>query len=391
MPPSSRTMPRPAMLVACALVAVGCGSAPEAPRVVRLDSAGVELVVNRGGDRPAELAVERTFSVGGADTGPEAFFNVGRGAVAIDDAGLLYILDRGNHRVVVFDAEGIHVRTFGRQGGGPGELLWPMAIAAADDGSVGISDVGHRGLVRLTSTGEPLGTRPLEGWSGGGMAVRGDGVIMQLRDLDPENSRDNLVHLGPDGQQRKLVSMERPPARPIDLGCVQISGLPQLFAPSLVWAAGGDRLAVVTSPAYEIDVYKSERLATRIRRDVAPRPATRELAIQEVGDDFRVGFGTGGGCSAPASKVVDERGFADVLPAIRRMALSPDGTLWVQRFAVRGDPATVDVFAADGTYLGALDPGTPFPDAFYPDGRFVTTEKDDLDLDHVVAYRLTGP
>jgi hypothetical protein len=64
-------------------------------------------------------------------------------------------------------------------------------------------------------------------------------------------------------------------------------------------------------------------------------------------------------------------------------------TLWMQRFAVRGDPATVDMFAANGTYLGTRDAGTPFPDAFYPDGRFVATVKDDLDLDHVVTYRLT--
>jgi hypothetical protein len=49
--PSLSTTPRQALLV-------GCGDAPEGPRVERIDSAGTELVPNRTGDRkPGSLPV----------------------------------------------------------------------------------------------------------------------------------------------------------------------------------------------------------------------------------------------------------------------------------------------------------------------------------------------
>jgi hypothetical protein len=210
--------------------------------------------------------------------------------------------------------------------------------------------------------------------------------------VDDGVSRHEIRLLSGDAD-RALVSGEVAALRPVDLGCVRIAGLPPLFAPSLVWATGAGRLAAVSGADYDVQLHDGAGLVARVRRDLPVRPATRELAIQEVGDTFRVGFGDGGGCSAPPGRVVDERGLADVVPAVRRLAIAPDGTLWVQRFAVRGDPAAVDIFAADGEYLGTLPPGTPFPEAFFPDGRVVAVEKDDLDLDHVVVYTVSreGP
>jgi hypothetical protein len=382
---------RPATFIAAAPVAVallaGCGGDEPSTLVERSDSAGIAIVVNRGGDQPLSWTLDRRFSLGGADDGPEAFYNVGRGSLATDDAGHLYILDRGNHRILVFDGEGRHLRELGRRGGGPGELQWPAAITVARDGSLAISDIGHRGLVRVTATGEPLEHRVLEGWSGGGIAAFGDGLVVQLDVRSDQVSRHELTRIDDTGRH-PVVASDGARLRPIDLGCVQISGMSQLFAPSLVWAAGAGRIAAVTGSDYDIHLYDADGPVARVRRDLPPRPATRELALQEVGEKFEVGFGGGGGCVAEPAKVVDERGVADVIPAIRRLAVAPDGTLWVQRFAVRGDPAAIDVFAAAGEYLGTLAAGTPFPEAFFPDGRVVALERDDLDVDHVVVYEV---
>src|SRR5690606_19312668 len=130
--------------------------------------------------------------------------------------------------------------------------------------------------------------------------------------------------------------------------------------------------------------------ATSIRRDVSPRPASRELAIREVGEGITISsFGGGGGtCTVPPEKVVDERGVADVLPAIRDIAVAPDGTAWVRHFAVKGEPAPIDVFSPDGAYRGTLPVGSPFPVAFFPDGRIIAIEKDELDVPRVVVYHV---
>lgn len=370
-----------------AALLVGCDADQPTTLVERTDSAGIAIVMNRGEDQPLPWTFEQTFTLGGADDGPEAFYNVGRGSLAIDDAGHLYILDRGNHRILVFDSEGRHVREMGRRGGGPGEFQWPQTIMVGSDGSLAVSDIGHRGLVRITATGEALEHRMIEGWFGGGIAALGDGIIVQVDSNTEEGSRHELTRID-DAGNHMLVASDRASLRPVDLGCVRISGMTQLFAPSLVWAANTERVTAVTGAAYDIQLYDRDGPLARVRRDLPLRPATRELALQEVGEKFEVGFGGGGGCVAEPAKVVDERGIAEVVPAIRRVAVAPDGAIWVLRFAVRGDPAPIDVFAPDGEYLGTLPDGAPFPEAFFPNGLIAAVEKDDLDVDHVVVYEV---
>jgi hypothetical protein len=255
------------------------------------------------------------------------------------------------------------------------------------DGDLVITDFGHGGLVRMTTAGEPLEHRSLEDWRGGGVARFGDGLVVQVDVTADGAASHELRALDPDGV-RALLTAPATPLRPVDFGCVRIAGLSQLFSPTLVWAAADARLVAVSTAAYDIELYTPDGPLGRVRRDVPARRATRELAIQEVGDEFRVAFGGGGGCSVEPARVVEERGFADHIPAIRRVAIAPDGTLWVLRFAIRGDPAPIDVFAADGEYLGTLPAEVPFPESFFPDGRIIAVETDDLDLTHVVLYRL---
>ncbi len=64
----------------------------------------------------------QTFSLGGQETFFEDLpLHQVRG-VAVDQEGNMYVSDGGNARVVVFDAAGRLVRTFGQKGSGPGEF-----------------------------------------------------------------------------------------------------------------------------------------------------------------------------------------------------------------------------------------------------------------------------
>lgn len=199
-----------------------------------------------------------------------------------------------------------------------------------------------------------------------------------------------LIVLGEAEDTATLATFKRAPYKPVNYGCVQLSGQLPLFSPSLAWTAADSLVFVSATAAYRIDVYRGRRLATSIRRDVSPRPASRELAIREVGEGITISsFGGGGGtCTVPPEKVVDERGVADVLPAIRDIAVAPDGTAWVRHFAVKGEPAPIDVFSPDGAYRGTLPAGSPFPVAFFPDGRIIAIEKDELDVPRVVVYHV---
>jgi len=52
-------------------------------------------------------------------------------AVAADDQGRVYVADVGHHQVLVYGADGGHIRSLGRQGQGPGEFVGPIEVTVA--------------------------------------------------------------------------------------------------------------------------------------------------------------------------------------------------------------------------------------------------------------------
>ena len=114
--------------------------------------------------------------------------------------------------------------------------------------------------------------------------------------------------------------------------------------------------------------------------------ATPALAATELGEGFRIDFGQGP-CLIPPDEMVEKRGFATQIPLIMRVAVSPSGEIWV----LRRDPAAldrrlIDVFAADGAYLGTLSDASLYPVAFLGTSKIATVTTDSLDVDRVAVY-----
>jgi len=131
-------------------------SASQATETQARDSAGVTIAEYAGSDVELSWTLEPLWTLGGTDEGPAAFFRVDRGALSTDSRGRLYVLDQGNREVRVFTSGGAHVRTFGSEGAGPGELRFPFSLAVGPDGSAGVVDLGKGALVRFDSSGAPL-------------------------------------------------------------------------------------------------------------------------------------------------------------------------------------------------------------------------------------------
>ncbi|HSJ25156.1 MAG TPA: hypothetical protein VK929_10830 [Longimicrobiales bacterium] len=390
MPIPTRRVSPLLLLPVCLATLQACGGADSPDLVVRTDSAGITIVSNGGADLPPPIVLHEDFRLGGDDSRPEhAFYQVNAGNIGVDDAGNIHVLDASSHRVVSFDGQGRHLRTVGGRGGGPGEMGMPFGLVVEPDGAVGVVDISKRALVRFGPDGSVLEQQPLpEGYRGGNLVAYAGGMIAPSSRADDGRMVSTVVHTTA-ADSRELVDMTMAEMKPVQLAScgMGFSGMPPVFSPSLRWAANGDRLVVVRSDGYDIEVFDDGVPTFRIRRDMAPTPATTALAVQEQGEGMRVGT-EGGYRVCEPQEVVEQLGVAPTIPAIGQLAVAPDGSIAVRRGGVRDTPRAIDLFAADGEYLGTLPPGSPFPLAFLPDGRIAAADTDALDVTRLVVYRV---
>jgi len=104
-------------------------------------------------DRVLQGEPQTLFAIGALEGAEwETFSDVAQ--VAFDARDNLYVLDRGNHRVLVFDAQGKFVRQLGKQGSGPGEFGSPNGIGIEPDGRVIVADIAHRNYTIFGPDGE---------------------------------------------------------------------------------------------------------------------------------------------------------------------------------------------------------------------------------------------
>jgi hypothetical protein len=378
---------KPTWLAALAVLAAACGG-DGGPSVTRADSAGVEIVTYAGPDVPLAWTFDSLFTLGGSDEGEDSFYEVHPAVVGADAAGLLYVLDRSAKRIVVFDSTGAFVRAMGGPGGGPGEMEWPGALAVAPDGRAGAYDFAKRALVWFGPDNALLDQELIVGgFNGGALHVSDTGLVLPWRVWGGEVSdpgRDELLRVA-GGDTTRLVSVPGAPGKSTFFkSCgMGISGIPPVFWPSLRWAAAGDRVAVTTVARYEVLLLSGADSTHIIRRLMEPAAATTEAAVREIGDAFRVRT-TGGERACDTDEVVEQLGVADHIPIIAEIAAGPDDTWWVRRRAAAG----VDVYAADGAYLGTLPASAPYPLVSLRGSRIAGIVTDELDVQRLVVYRV---
>ncbi|XP_070543754.1 tripartite motif-containing protein 3-like [Ptychodera flava] len=74
--------------------------------------------------------------------------------VAVDAEGKVFVSDRDNHRIQVFDAEGQYLYSFGSEGSGDNQMRYPTGIALDCDGNVYVCDNGNNKVMKYESDGK---------------------------------------------------------------------------------------------------------------------------------------------------------------------------------------------------------------------------------------------
>jgi len=76
--------------------------------------------------------------------------------IAVDPTGNIYVVDTGNFRVQVFDAEGNFKRAFGKLGDAPGTLARPKGIGLDSEGHIYIADAAFQNFQIFDQEGNIL-------------------------------------------------------------------------------------------------------------------------------------------------------------------------------------------------------------------------------------------
>lgn len=396
-----------APLLAAALLSAGAAAQD---RVVRLPER----------DRPLAGTPAQVFAVGGAEGAEHEVFGEVSG-VAFDASDNLYVLDRKNYRVLVYDRTGRFVRRIGSQGQGPGEFIAPMQLAVAGDGTVIVSDLGRRGYALFRPDGTFIRNVVVEDWMpgpGGGMGwhPRGGIVATYRQPLGPPRNGTTTQNVMPllfqpiaGGQPTRLydipqaVRVEQRSSAPGQFN-VRMTP-PPMFSPSVLFGViPNGQMALSFTSGYTVRILDASGQTVRyLQRPMRPRLTTeadRERARANQRETLASGRGMvqitigGGGPARPGlsrqdiERRLSEMEFADTIPALRGLRVAPSGKLWIERTGpVVGEPGPIDLVTPEGQYLGTIT-GTALPDAISRSGLAGYIERDENDVERVVVRRL---
>ena len=381
-------------------------------------------------DRPLGGRITTVFAVGRMEGRSWEMLSNAEQAV-FDRADNLYVLDRGNQRVLVFDRAGRFVRQLGHKGGGPGEFEVPIGFTVLADGSIAVLDLAHQNLTLFGTDGRFRRTVAWQpGWGfpdrtlvadprGGVVTLLRPGLVPGPGGALPTRQTQALarVSLAGNGAATPFFTLPdlSPAQRRVDNSGgatrvnLRITGPPE-FAPITRWGVlPGGAVALTHTQLYTVKVLDANgRVVRLIQRPVPVRRPTerdRERARQEVRERMRTGRGmvlvtrgSGPGGRAPPGpppmsreqieQRVRELQFADTVRTIQGMIVTPSGKIWVERTpASIGDPGPIDILTPDGRYLGTLN-GTKLPAAISATGRAAYLERDEDDVERVVVRQL---
>jgi hypothetical protein len=319
--------------------------------------------------------------------------------VPLRDGGVA-VLDAQAQEVRIFDATGKHLRTFGRKGGGPGEMESAWGVMQASDGTLWVPD---HSLDRMSLFDPTTGFKTSYPFRVLRYGYVWDGVLTHDNKMwEPS------ITLGPprrdvmrvySSEMVLLDSLPMPGAAPVDPKnppgsfyweaadgrSMGYHGVPFYASPKraldprgAIWStAAGEGAARIKRWVPNGDT----TLVVDIARPLVPvSPAERDSAINGARKTLEK-FGAG---NQDWSKIPSNK------PAVRSLFLAENGQLWVEPSSA--DSLRIyDVLGQDGKYVGTAV--TPLRVAAYinpyvRDDKFWAVVTDELDVSYVVRGKI---
>lgn len=264
------------------------------------------------------------------------------------------LIDSDAKQLVIAGIPGGTFRRIGRQGAGPGEFRVPTFLLARD-GELIVDDIGARRVSRFDAEGKFIGSTPTPGATLRLLALDGDRLRLAWIEFAPSGGGPTVSDL--DLGSGSSVARFRVFAH--DSALAVTSGSMPGPNPFLALAAGpGGEILAGSSQVYRITVFDSTgRVLRSLGRKLPPAFRT-DAEIDEI--VARRG-------RAVRAMAAAERASDDLVARLRStlkkepkphfsmggIAADSDGRVWVAT-SRGGDRTEVDVFGADGRFLGTV-------------------------------------
>jgi len=358
----------------------------------------VEQIIDR--DQVLELVEELRIDGNREDV---ALFRV-RGA-ALDADRSMYVLDAGNHEIVVFDSLGAPVRTIGREGEGPGEFTSPRSMWMSGD-TLAVADSGNR-FHLFRSNGEHLVTRVfLDVMDGNDFLSLGSIVRGPTGWVTVGSAYFRTDHSGNDAAlapvlRTRLFEIEwaegveevgfrlthEPVGQMVGAFFVQP---PFSYSPRFVLDGLG-RVHAAREPAYTIDVHSfAGEMLYRVENEYPVAEVTRQDLEQ-----WREGRACGPQsveCDDSRTQLALRMDIPSHKPVVAALVGFPSGHLAVMRSETDPDPedrlsmGEYDLFGPEGDFLGRLPIG--LSPRWFDGTTLVATVWDEMMVPSMVRYRV---
>ena len=272
----------------------------------------------------------------GAESGDEKYVFSNLQSMSVDDEGHIYVLDGTEDTVRVFDGNGLHLRTFGKKGQGPGEWDDPFRLSMTPSGELVILDSGNSKISYFSKTGRCLRETPFgkhrilralvdeEGRIYGDQVVPKDsGIAFALARFD---SKMNFQAPIAETEPRKIVPGESP----------------MLLDRLAFKLLGGSRLAWANPKEYVITIVHPEK---GILRKIVKPFDRRKVTDQDKKDEIQSGYGN----EPPVNTIFT---FPEYYSPIYNLIADEKGSLYVQTNAKDAAGEIIhDVFDPEGVFI----------------------------------------
>lgn len=396
-----------ALLILAAITACGRSGGPAFS--VR-DSSGIEIAESRAAawaeDAPGiTLSVEPVMQVGSVDGVPEGQLDQVRGVVRLGD-GRVAVANGATNELRFYGPDGRFISAAGRTGQGPGEFEGLGGLWGLPGDTLVAYDMQLRRLSRFDPNGGFLGSAmipsPVELEYPQVIGAFDDGhlLLMTAKGVGPDarpGTRRDSVHLfriRADGTIRDSLG-----AFPSNDILVSTGGTEGRSWTSVSWlpmgrrstfAAGGDRLIVARSDAWEIEVRRPDGgLRRLVRRPLAREPLAREevdAVLERTAAEIRV---RDSAYAARYREMMSKAEWPAYKAAYGSVLAARDGSLWVGEVeASDTEPRRWTVLDPDGRLLGNVVTPARFRPMDIGADHVAGLWQDDVDVTYLRVYRL---